>query len=133
MTQSLRYGNQVTYYVVLPRMPRLERTSITIPADVLRRADRLARVWGRPRSWVLAEGVRLLPEPPGAAPPAVRLDDSRRAQLASDLRLSLEDRVLAAERTAREAPARGPKRIFISFDRPEDYLEWKRLEATGQV
>lgn len=115
---------------------RIERISITIPADTLRRADRLARALDRPRSWVLAEGVRLLPEPQGAAasaaPPA-RLDESRRLQLEADLRLSLEQRVLAAERTAREAPARGPRRLFISFDRPDEYLEWKRLEATGRV
>lgn len=115
---------------------RIERISITIPADTLRRADRLARTWDRPRSWVLAEGVRLLPEPPGAAAPAApaaRLDESRRRQLEADLRLSLEQRVLAAERTAREAPARRPRRLFISFDRPDDYLEWKRLEATGRM
>ena len=60
-----------------------------------------------------------------------RLDPHRRRLLADDVRLSPEDRVLAAERTAREVPARAYGRLFISFDRPEDYLEWKNLEAAG--
>lgn len=114
---------------------------MTIPADALRRADRLARAWDRSRSWVLAEGIRRLEAPTedrAGAPQLgearlgeARLDESRRRQLKDDLRLSSTDRVLAAERTAREVPARAFGRLFVSFDRPEDYLEWKRLEATG--
>ena len=119
---------------------------MTIPGDVLRRADRLARALDRSRSWVLAEGVRRLEEPrvgragadiaaPGgaAADASAELDESRRRQLADDLRLSVEERVLAAERTARESPAPSFGRLFVSFQRPEDWFEWKRLEAAGRL
>lgn len=128
----------------------LDRISMTIPPDLVRQADRLARRWDRSRSWVIAEAVRRLAEAdaapqPGlvlergiAAPPRStvpsgtdRLDPSRRRLLADDLRLSPEARVRAAERTAREVPAKAYPRLFISFDRPEDYLAWKNLEAAG--
>ncbi len=111
----------------------LERISMTIPADLLRRADRLAKAWARSRSWVLAEGVRRLSEPPRHTKANTQLDGSRRQQLEADLKLSAEQRVIAAERTAREVPTRSFGRLFVTFDRPEDYLEWKRLEATGQL
>ncbi len=124
---------------------------MTIPADLVRQADQLARQWDRSRSWVIAEAVRrlgaqrhapplsgIVAERGMAAPPrstvpadAGRLDPSRRRMLADDVRLSPEARVLAAERTAREVPARSYGRLFISFDRPEDYLAWKNLEAAG--
>ena len=108
---------------------------MTIPADLVRQADQLARRWDRSRSWVIAEAVRLLSEQQKGTPePGMdggRLDPHRRRLLADDVRLSPEDRVLAAERTAREVPARAYGRLFISFDRPEDYLEWKNLEAAG--
>ena len=115
----------------MPTASPLERISMTCPADVLRRADRLAKLWDRSRSWVLAEGVRRLADPPAHAESGRTLDVYRRRQLADDLRLSLEDRVIAAERTAREAPARSFARLFVTFDRAEDYHEWKQLEAAG--
>ena len=102
---------------------------MTIPSDVLRRADRIAKREGRSRSWVLADAVRRLPEPVPSELP--RLDESRRAQLASDLARTPTERVLAAERTAREAPVRRFGALFVTFDRFEDYLEWKRREAVG--
>ena len=110
---------------------------MTIPADVLRRADRIARALDRSRSWVLAEAVRRLEPGNAQATPSARadqrLDPFRAQQLASDLKLSVEDRVLAAERTAREVTVRSFGRLFITFDRPEDWFHWKQLEATGQV
>ncbi|MBX3132179.1 MAG: ribbon-helix-helix protein, CopG family [Gemmatimonadaceae bacterium] len=118
----------------------LARISMTIPPDALRRADRLAKQAGRSRSWVLAEAVRRLelseeaPAPsPSRAPASIppRLDASRRAQLRADLALTPLERVLAAERTAREVPRRRFAALYAGFDRFEDYLEWKRLEATG--
>ncbi len=112
----------------------LDRISMTIPADLVRQADQLARRWDRSRSWVIAEAVRRLSEQQKGTPAPAdngRLDPSRRRLLADDVRLSPEDRVLAAERTAREVPARSFGRVFVSFDRPEDYLEWKNLEAAG--
>ena len=100
---------------------------MTIPTDVLRRADRIAKREGRSRSWVLADAVRRLAEPTPTSLP--RLDDSRRQQLTADLRLSPTERVLAAERTAREVPLRRFGALFVTFDRFEDYLEWKRRET----
>ncbi len=102
---------------------------MTIPPDVLRRADRIAKREGRSRSWVLAEAVRHLEEPAPAKPP--RLDDSRRVQLEADLAMTPTERVAAAERTAREVPTRRYGSLFVSFERFEDFLEWKRAEALG--
>jgi hypothetical protein len=128
---------------------RLERISMTIAADLIGRADQLARRWDRSRSWVIAEAVRRLAEKPegsgskatsesgskATGGPAVGpvLDPSRRRQLAADLRLSPEARVVEAERTARESPAVGRSfsSLWVSFDRWEDYFEWKHLEAAG--
>lgn len=113
--------------------PPIERISMTIPVDVRRRADQLAKAWDRPRSWVLAEAVRRLDGPSAErAQPAV-LDESRRRQLKDDIRLSVGERVHVAERTAREAARRGFARLFVSFDSAEDYYRWKDLESTGQV
>ena len=105
------------------------RISFTIPPDVLRRADRIAKHAGRSRSWVLTDAVRRLAEPTSTRVP--RLDDSRRRMLEADLALSPTERVMAAERTAREVPARRCASLFVTFDRFEDYLEWKRRETLG--
>jgi len=105
------------------------RISLTIPPDVLRRADRIAKSEGRSRSWVLTDAVRRLGEPTPARLP--RLDESRRGVLRADLALSPTERVLVAERTAREVPARRFGALFVTFDRVEDYLEWKRRETVG--
>ena len=62
----------------------------------------------------------------------VGLGPSRTAQLEADLRLTPEERVYAAERTLLVDEARGqpPTRDrLLTFDRYEDYLEWKRREA----
>lgn len=59
------------------------------------------------------------------------LDESRLQLLRADLALSPTERVIAAERTAREVPIRRFGALFVSFDRFEDYLEWKRRESAG--
>ncbi|MBL8998591.1 MAG: CopG family transcriptional regulator [Gemmatimonadetes bacterium] len=105
------------------------RISFTIPPDILRRADRIAKQQGRSRSWVLTDAVRRLAEPP--ASPEPRLDDSRRAMLAADLALTPTERVLVAERTAREVPMRRCASLFVTFDRFEDYFAWKHRETIG--
>jgi len=137
----------------------LARISMTIPPDVLKRADRIAKREGRSRSWVLAEAVRRLEDPApvksaspqsslaqssmrtsslaeslltqSSAEKLPRLDASRRAQLEADFALTPAERVLAAERTAREVPTRRFGSLFVSFDRFEDFLDWKRAEALG--
>lgn len=105
------------------------RISLTIPPDLLRRADRIAKAEGRSRSWVLSDAMRRMAEPEPARLP--RLDESRRGMLKADLALSPTERVLMAERTSREVPVRRFGALFVTFDRVEDYLEWKRREAAG--
>lgn len=124
----------------------LTRISITLPRDLLAAADRRAQALDRPRSWVVVEALReYLGRPAGAVggrvrepePPAYAtgLGEQRLKQLEADLALTPERRVVVAEQTARLAELvrrGGPKPSqLIQFDRYEDYLEWKRREATG--
>ena len=123
----------------------LERISITLPRDVLQGADRRARQLDRSRSWVIVEALRTYlaasgssaresaPAPYGVTAPG--LGPQRLAQLESDLRLTPEERIRAAEETARlgtrvgRAPARANR--LISFDSYQDYVEWKRTSDIG--
>lgn len=106
------------------------RISITLPRDLVTAADRRARTLDRSRSWLLAEALREYLARPGAVRPA-GLGEYRLEQLKADLRLTPEQRVLAAARTANVAePIRRdplPQRI-LQFDRYEDYLDWKCRE-----
>ena len=118
------------------------RISITLPPDVLQAADRRARALDRSRSWLIVEAIRAYvtgraaavrePDALGYGAITPGLGPSRQAQLESDLRLTPERRVQAAEETARLAElARGPRgrsHRVISFDRYEDYVTWKRTE-----
>lgn len=83
-----------------------------------------------PESGLLSARTRDSLAPPSPAE-AAGLGRSRRAQLVADLRLTPEQRVRAAERTARAAPRprRAAVRRVIVFDRYEDYLNWKRVEG----
>ena len=76
---------------------------------------------------MIAEAVRCYV---ATVPRGAGLGESRRAQLLADLRLTPEERVRAAEETARISfllrPSPG-KRV-VGFDRYEDYLDWKRRE-----
>ena len=118
------------------------RISITLPRDVLMAADRWARGLDRSRSWLIAEAIRayLSGSPPQVRDPAATpygvtspgLGPLRTAQLESDLRLTPERRIRAAEETARlgervrGTPGR-PHQV-LAFDRYEDYVAWKRKE-----
>lgn len=127
----------------------LIRISITIARDLVKAMDRRARELDRSRSWVIGDAARRYLEGPGvtdsapsAATAAVResqapygispgLGPSRLAQLHADLALTPTERVRAAERTARAVP-RGTRRVadrILTFDRYEDYLDWKRREG----
>ena len=126
----------------------LERISITLPKDVLAAADKRARALDRSRSWLIVEAIRAYV---AAAPARVRetaatpypatshgLGPLRLAQLESDLQLTPERRVRAAEETARLGErvrdarwaGKRPHRV-LSFDRYEDYVEWQRREAAS--
>ncbi len=116
----------------------LSRISITIPEELIAEADRRAGALDRSRSWVLVEALRqyLAPRGDGVREPEVQyvvgLGPSRTAQLEADLRLTAEERVCAAERTllVSEVRNRPPTHDrLLTFDRYEDYLEWKRREA----
>lgn len=131
----------------MPRKPPIARISVTIPADLLKAADRLAEELDRSRSWVIGEAVRrwssgstaaestaTIREPIAAPYDAHRpgLGDSRLAQLQADMAVRVDARVLAAEEVARvdrliRLPTPGRQLIF--FDRFEDYLAWKKHEG----
>jgi len=115
------------------------RISITLPRDLIKAANQRARGLDRSRSWLVAEALREYlarlttgavrePAPP---PYAAGLGEYRLAQLKADLALTPQQRVLAAQQTAKVAelarPHRTPQRI-LQFDRYEDYLDWKRRE-----
>ena len=121
----------------MPKKPSLVRTSITIPADLLEAADRLAAQLDRSRSWVLGEAIRrwkaetdngVVPAPARLSPPA----SSRHERLHADMRMALDARIQAAEEANlldRELrpPCRGVR--LTLFDRYEDYIDWKRYEG----
>lgn len=120
------------------------RISITLPREVLAAADRRARALDRSRSWLIVEAIRasLAASPSQVREPAATrygttspgLGPQRLAQLESDLRLTPEARVRAAEETARLSEhvqgrkGRGRSHRLLSFDRYEDYVDWKRGE-----
>jgi len=123
----------------------LTRITITLPADLVRAADKAAKAQDRSRSWVVADVLRR--GLTGAGSPrlvaAVRevpqnryamgvLDPLRFDQLRADMALSPEQRVLEAEETLRtgEAQRPGPRSRYVRlFQRLEDYLAWNRLGA----
>lgn len=117
-------------------MSKLARITITVPKDLLAAADARAKRLDRSRSWVVAEALRNSVAARHVAEPAplpygTGLDEYRRTQLQADLALTPEERVLEAERTAREAElVRGvPSGTGVRFfDRYEDYITWKRRE-----
>jgi hypothetical protein len=123
------------------RMP-YARIAITIPKADLETADRLAKQQDRPRSWLIAEAIRRYAaagadgrDGTGGRTTFVSgIGPSRRAQLLADLALSPEQRVRAAEDSARVSFLLRPPigRRVLAFDRYEDYLEWKRREQRGE-
>jgi hypothetical protein len=118
----------------------LTRISITIPEELVAAADHKAEDLDRSRSWVLVEALRRFLAAPaeevreGEVVYTAGIGPSRAAQLAADLRLTPEERVLAAEEALRideELDRSVSRRRIETFDRFEDYLEWKRREDPG--
>jgi len=130
----------------MPKPSPIARISITIPADLLLAADRLARELDRPRSWVLGEGVRRMtrdttiaaaPEPvvDPFAEHAEELEAARLRRLETDLAMTPEERLRRAEEMTRLAglarPARNRAQV-IAFDSYEDYEQWKTTHRAGR-
>lgn len=125
----------------------LRRISMTIPGEVLRQADLLARRWRRSRSWVISEAIRQLaalqgpvsapmmvaePTPPAYATEAVA--EGRTAQLRRNLELSPGERLRQAEdlmNLARAVRTRPIRRQIIGFDTLEDFAQWKKAHRAG--
>jgi hypothetical protein len=103
------------------------RISITLPLEVLVKADLLAKALDRSRSWVIAEAIRRYVSEGGAVPgnpPAP--EGSRLAQLPADMALSPAARVVAGERMAAAAAgqAHGGRDQLFSFRSYQGYLRW---------
>jgi len=118
----------------------LSRISITIPEELIAAADRRAAELERSRSWVLVDALRqYLARPEGAVHEGEvaylgGLGAQRMAQLEADLRLTAEERVIEAERTldvedVRRSSRKAQQDRLLTFDRYEDYVDWKRREA----
>jgi ribbon-helix-helix CopG family protein len=129
----------------MAKPPRIARISITIPSDLLKAADRLAREQDRSRSWVLGEGVRRMTSDANiaAAPGPVldpyagfedELEAERLGRLAADLAMTPEERLARAEEMTRVArigrPARNRAQV-IGFDSHEEYDRWKATRVGG--
>jgi hypothetical protein len=120
----------------------LTRITITIPGNLVRKADARAKREGRSRSWVLAEALRVfLEEPPRpsvvreavVAPYVARpgLGDQRLELLKDDMRLTPVERLRNADASTEDAFRihRTPRvPMVIAFERLEDYLAWKRKD-----
>lgn len=129
----------------MSRKSNLLRTSITIPADVLKLADRLAGQLDRSRSWVIGEAVRRMAE---GAPASVarepianpyagyeeEIESARLRRLRADLAATPEERLRDADALARLGrmvrPPRNRSQI-IAFDSYEDYDRWKTTHNAG--
>lgn len=122
----------------------LERITITIPADLVRKADARARREGRSRSWVLSEAVRqYVSESAGKTvsvqeparrpyPQATGLGAQRQEQLEADLLLTPTQRVREAEEMYRIALLAHPQPRFeqvVMFDTLEDFFAWKKKDV----
>jgi hypothetical protein len=122
------------------------RISITLPEDLLASVDRCARGLDRSRSWLISDALTAylagraarvdrdrLREADSLYHASPGLGEQRLVQLRADLALTPEQRVLEAERTARARSTLAPRWVgLLTFDRFEDYLDWKRREAAGK-
>lgn len=118
---------------------------MTIPADVLRRADELARLWDRSRSWVIAEAIRRVDRPAEAgsmmvsesAAPSYTAEaaaEARLRHLRHDLSLTPAERLRRAEALvtmARKVRKRPKRAQIIGFDSFEDFAAWKKARRAG--
>jgi predicted transcriptional regulator len=130
-------------------MPTRVRISVTLPPDLVQKADRRAAALDRSRSWVVSEALRRYLTPITGYPegghsgmltresgrsPHRGLGEHRLAQLEADLALTPEQRVREAEETARATEPREPHTAgerVLTFESYEHYLDWKRRADAG--
>ena len=112
------------------------RITITIPEDLVEAADERAKRLDRSRSWVLVEALRRYLRGPTVVPAPgatyqAGIGPYRQNQLEADLRLTPEQRVKEAERTARSVPSahRSRRDQFLTFDSYGSFLDWQREQA----
>ena len=117
----------------MPRGKPFARIAITLPAEDLAAADRLAAEQDRSRSWIVAEAVRRYIREQATPAAGAELGASRREQLRRDLDLSPLERVRAAEEGVRivdllaKQTAQEPS-SFASFDA---FLAWRRQRESS--
>ncbi|MDP3773654.1 MAG: hypothetical protein Q8Q85_05240 [Gemmatimonadales bacterium] len=133
----------------------LARVTVTVPARLLKEADRRASALQRSRSWVVAEALRgflagavrddagrgarapaLVREdaPAPYAAPAADVERARLRHLEAELALTPAARLERAEelgRLARSRQRRGRRHQVIGFESWDDYDLWKTAQRIG--
>lgn len=124
----------------------LVRITVTIPAHLVRDADRRARRDDRSRSWVFAEALRrflasedaLASAPPTASAqlPAFSAAAARAREqhIEAEQALTPSARLARAEelgQLAREQQGRGAREQVIAFDSYDDFYRWKAARLIG--
>lgn len=117
----------------------IARVTVTLPAPILKEADRRAKALERSRSWVVAEALRRFLASAEAAPapyaaPAADIERARLHHLKAELALSPAARLERAEelgRLARSRQRRGRRHQVIGFESWEDYDLWKTAQRIG--
>jgi Ribbon-helix-helix protein, copG family len=129
--------NGITEYDhCMPRGTPFSRIAITLPAEDLAAADRLAVEHDRSRSWIVAEALRrYVATQAESAARGSGLDSSRREQLRRDLALTPLERIQAVEEgihiVSKRLAERAPDEPlwFSSFD---EFLAWRRQREATQ-
>ena len=118
----------IQYDSFMPRGKLFARIAITLPAEDLAAADRLAAENDRSRSWIVAEAVRRYVRERATLTAGADLGASRSEQLRRDLALSPLERVRAAEEGVRivDLLAKPPVQEPLSFPSFDAFLVWTR-------
>ena len=118
----------------------LTRITITIPADLVRAADKAARGQDRSRSWVVADALRRelgattrrvreeTAAPYTATPHAEAFAAARTRHLAADLKLTPSERARRADSMgdlAESRELRPTRDQVISFASYDEFYAWK--------
>jgi hypothetical protein len=117
----------------------LTRITITLPAELVRAADKAAKAQDRSRSWVVADALKrglarpatqvreVAVAPYTAAPDAAAFEAVRLQHLATDLKLTPSERLHRIEGMGALVPTthRGTRHQVSSFDTYDEFYAWK--------